>query len=461
VSSLAPPPEGALDTTAEDALTPHVPDLAHAPVSAGTVFQTWWPLAASWLLMGLELPSVSAAIARLPDPEHSLAAYGGVVFPIALIIESPIIMLLAASTALSRDLASYRLGRRFMLGLGLSFSTLHGIVAFSPLYDVLARRVIGVPEEIVEPARLGLRIMLPWTISIAFRRFHQGVLIRFGHSRAVSIGTAVRLTALVTVLGLGLALRRWPGIVVGATAVVAGVVCEAIYAGWRVRPVIAGPVRAARPVVPPLDAAQFLRFYLPLLITPLFTFLTMPLASGAMSRLPRVLDSLATWPALNGFVFVLRAVGFAFNEVVVSLWEHPGAPAALRRFAVGLAATTSSILLLLAVTPAGHAWFAHVSALSPPLAALGAFTLWIALPMPGLAALQSLHQGALVHAHRTRGITEAVVACLVVAALAMVALAKIFPGAPGLPIAMGGLVAGNAVQLWWLSARARSVRVAH
>ena len=29
------------------------------------IFQTWWPLAASWLLMGTELPAVSAVIARL------------------------------------------------------------------------------------------------------------------------------------------------------------------------------------------------------------------------------------------------------------------------------------------------------------------------------------------------------------------------------------------------------------
>jgi len=37
------------------------------------------------------LPLLSAVIARLPDPKVHLAAYGGVVFPLALIIEAPII----------------------------------------------------------------------------------------------------------------------------------------------------------------------------------------------------------------------------------------------------------------------------------------------------------------------------------------------------------------------------------
>ena len=35
----------------------------------GEVARTWLPLAASWLVMGLEMPVVSAIIARLADPE--------------------------------------------------------------------------------------------------------------------------------------------------------------------------------------------------------------------------------------------------------------------------------------------------------------------------------------------------------------------------------------------------------
>lgn len=442
---------------AGEAIAAAPPHAAAPRLGVRDVVHTWWPLAASWLLMGLELPAISAAMARLPDPERSLAAYGGVVFPLALIIESPIIMLLAASTALSRDAASYRVGRRVMWTLGLTFTALHGIVAFSPLFDLLARRVIAVPDSIVEPARLGLRIMLPWTVSIAFRRFHQGVLIRFGHPRAVSIGTLLRLAANVAVLSTALVFKRWPGIVAGTTAVVAGVVTEALYTAWRVRPVLRGPVAAAPHVTPPLDTAKFMTFYLPLLLTPLFTFLAMPLASGAMSRLPRALESLATWPVINGFVFALRSAGFAFNEVVVSLLDRPGGAAALRRFAGLLAAATSGALLLLAVTPLGHLWFARVSALAPSLAALGAAGLWLALPMPGLAVFQSLHQGALVHAHRTRGVTESVILSLAAAALVMLAGGALFPGAPGLWIALAGLTAGNVVQWAWLARRAHQI----
>ena len=75
----------------------------HTSLSYRRILNTWWPLAASWLLMGVELPALSAVMARLPNPEINLAAYGGIVFPLALIIESPVIMLMTASTALARS----------------------------------------------------------------------------------------------------------------------------------------------------------------------------------------------------------------------------------------------------------------------------------------------------------------------------------------------------------------------
>lgn len=53
--------------------------------------------------MSMELPAINTIVAHLTNPEINLAAYGGFVFPIALTKEAPIIMLMAASTALSRD----------------------------------------------------------------------------------------------------------------------------------------------------------------------------------------------------------------------------------------------------------------------------------------------------------------------------------------------------------------------
>jgi hypothetical protein len=418
------------------------------------VFRTWWPLATSWLLMGFELPVLSAVMARLPLPTISLAAYGGVVFPLALLIESPIIMLLSASTALSKDTASHRLVGRFMWTAGLGFTLLHVLVAFTPLYDVVVGGILGAPEPIREPARLGLMIMTPWTIAIAFRRYSQGLLIRFGRAKLVGMGSAVRLSTLALVLTAGAAYGRLPGIVVGTMAVVSSVVAEAIFAGLCARPVEKGLLPLAPAVDPPLTQKRFLAFYVPLMLTPLIAFLAMPLSSAAISRMPRALESLAVWPALTGLVFTLRSVGFALNEVVVSMLERPGAAPALRRFTGILAASTSGILLVLAVTPLGRAWFGHVAGLPPALVALATIGLLFSIPMPGLSAIQSLFQGTLVHEHRTRGVTESVAVLLLVTG-AVLAAGVWFGRVTGLYVGLIAFALGNGAQAGWLMARAR------
>jgi hypothetical protein len=403
--------------------------------------------------MGLELPLVSAVMARLRDPVTSLAAYGGVVFPLCLMIEAPIIMMLSASTALSRDRPSYLLLRRFALGAASGLTALHALVAFTPLFGFVVGGLMHAPAEIHEAARRGLQIMTPWTLSIAYRRLQQGVMIRFGRARAVGVGTAVRLGANAAVLALGSLVPELPGIVVGTLAVATGVVGEALYAGIAARPILRGALRQAPVAAVPLTVRAFLEFYLPLAATPVLTFFAMPLCSAAMGRMPRTIESLATWPVLNGFVFTLRSTGFALNEVVVALLDRPGAVPALRRFTVRLAGAVTSLLLVTAATPLDAVWFGRVSALPGPLAALAMAGLWIAAPMPALSAFQSLYQGAAVHSRRTRAVTESMVASLAVTAAVLgIGIAA---GATGLHAAIAAMTLGNAAQVIVLQARTR------
>ncbi len=424
------------------------------PLSLGQVAQRWWPLAASWLLMSAELPALSAIVARLPDPEIHLAAYGGVVMSLALIIESPILMLLAASTALSRDWASFVRLRRFMLALSGALTLLHGLVAFTPLYDLVVVGLMQPPPEVVEPARLGLMIMTPFTFGVAYRRFHQGVLIRFGHSRAIGLGTALRLTSTATVLAVGYLAGTLPGIVVATSAVIAGILAEAVYAHARTQPVLRYEVRPAPPVQPALSVRAMLAFYVPLAMTSTLYLIIRPLGSAAISRMPDPLNSLAVYAVVQGLIFMVQALGISLNEVVVAMLDTPGAASLLRRFSLILAASTTGLLLLMALTPLSSVWFEQISGLSPDLAALAHTGLWLALPLPAISALQSWFQGTIVHSRRTRGITEATVIYLVcMSAMLMAGVA--WGQAAGLYIALGASTLSVAAQLGWLWRRSR------
>ena len=422
-------------------------------VRLGEVFRSWAPLAASWLVMGLEMPIVSAVMARLANPEVNLAAYGGVTMPLALLIEAPIMMLLSASTALGRDLASYRFMYRFMMIAGFALTVVHGAFAFTPLFDWVVVPLLGPPEVVIEPARLGLQVTLLWTWAIAYRRFHQGLLIRYGRSYHVSIGTVVRLVVMTATV-VGAALAGAPGIMAAGLAITTGVIAEAIYAGLTTHPVITGPLAHETLVQPPLRWPAFRAFYVPLALTSLVSLLMQPLGSAAISRMPDALPSLAVWPVVGGLLFMLRSLGFAFNEVVVALLERPGAFPQLVRFAALLATAVTVATALLAFTPLSRLWFGVVSGLEPELMRLATVGFAFALAWPALDVLRNLFQGIIVHGRRTRSITESMVVFLVVSG-ALLVLGTGLQSYPALPYAMVSFVVGTAAQVAWLWWRSR------
>jgi hypothetical protein len=253
--------------------------------------------------------------------------------------------------------------------------------------------------------------MTPWTWSIAYRRTHQGVLIRFERGRPVVIGTCLRLLANGTVYLAGFLLLasgvELPGIAVGTASVACGVLSEAAFIGWCTRAVLRERGLPAAPSGPVLTRAGFLRFYVPLALTPLIALVTQPIGAAAMARMREPLDSLAAWPGVHGLLFLVRTGGFAYNEVVLSLLGSPGAARALRRFGLWLGALSSLLLLAVAATPLASLWFGDVSGLTPELTSIAAGATWFAVLWPFSQALQSWYQGSLVHLRRTRFVTEA------------------------------------------------------
>jgi hypothetical protein len=335
---------------------------------------------------------------------------------------------------------------------------LHLLVAFTPLYYFIVDRLIGAPEEIIEPARIGLMIMTPWTWSIAYRRFHQGVLIRFGHSRAISVGTLIRLTSDSIVLLIGYILGNIPGIVVATSAVSAGVISEAAYVGRVVKPVLKNELKPAQPVKEAVTLRSFMDFYIPLAMTSLLTMLIQPIGSAALSRMPRALESLAVWPVISGLIFLFRSLGMSYNEVVVALLDEPRSSSNLHKFTTWLAMISSGLLLLVAATPISSLWFEKVTALSPNLAALAKSAIWIAVPIPAFTVFQSWFQGVILNSRKTRGITEAVGFFLVINSLTL-AGGVLWSQMAGLHIALASLVISVTAQTFWLLFRSRPARI--
>lgn len=380
------------------------------PLTGRRVFAFWAPLAATWLMMAAEGPFVAAVIARLPEPTFNLAAYG-VAFALAMIVESPIIMIMSAATALVHDRKSFLDLRRFTYALNGAITVVGAVGLIPPLFRFVTDRLIGLPPEVAHLTHVAAAVLLPWPAAIGYRRLFHGVLIRHNLTRRVAYGTVVRLT---TMAATGLGLYVWghlPGVVVGAAALSAGVVAEAaasrVMAARTVARLLHGDL-AGSPDAPGLPMGTILRFYLPLALTSMLTLGVNPAVTFFLGHSRMALESLAVLPVVTSLAFLFRSAAFAFQEVGIALLGRDlTGYRPLARFAAVLAACSGGALVLVAWTPAAAYWFATVSGLSPDLVAFARWPLVLLAVMPALEVLLSLQRAILVTVRRTPLITWA------------------------------------------------------
>ncbi|MAG70907.1 MAG: hypothetical protein CL471_11550 [Acidobacteria bacterium] len=419
------------------------------PLTPRTILRFWAPLAGTWLMMAIEGPLIAAIIARLPDARENLAAYG-VAFAFGLILESPVVMLLSAATALATDRDSYLTLRRFGYGLCALLTVAICVVVLPPVFEAVAGRLLGLPEEVRSLAHGALVLLLPWPAAIGYRRFKQGLLIRHGLTGRVAYGTMLRLTAMAATAVVMGGLTSVPGAYVGTLALSVGVVVEALVVSRMARRAVRSleqlPVGSGRR----LTMGQAAAFYVPLAMTAMLTMGIQPMVTFFMGQSRMAVESLAVLPVINGLTFVFRCLGLSFQEVgIVLLGPRMEHVRPIRDFGLLLAMATSLGLALIAFGPLAAVWFGGISGLSVALTNFAIMPLRLMVPLPALSVVLSLERAVLVASRRTTSITWASIAEIVTIAGMLWIGIHVFDGV-GVMMAAVALVSGRVLSTLWL-----------
>ena len=418
------------------------------------IFWFWVPLFASWLLMSAEGPLISAAINRLPDEVIMLAAMG-IVTSLSVTIESPIINLLATSTALVRDHASYLLVRRFTVQWCLALTMVAVLVAYTPLFDLIIYQWLDVPAEIAEWVRPGMKIMIFWTAAIGWRRFLQGIMIRNKQTRFVAYGTGIRLLASGGTVIILAVWGQWPGVVIGSFSLMAGVIAEAIYATLSARPIIRANLspRADAPPAATNDTLTYrslLLFHLPLAATSVLLLMVQPLVTSSLSRLDQPTISLAAWPVVFQIMLMARAAAMALPEVVIALHQDASTFQPLRRFSLFLTSTTTLVMLLFVLSPLSTWYVFTVQDMTQEVGELALSSLAWFLLFPALAVLTSWLRGLLIQGRHTRFVNFGMGINLVITAVTLlIGVWARWPGLPTAALALNLASLGEVFYLFW------------
>jgi hypothetical protein len=381
-------------------------------LSLKKIFIFWYPLAATWLMMAVENPFLTAIIARLDQPKYNLAAFG-VAFSFALIIEAPIIMIMSASTKLVTDKDAFYKLRRFTYFLNFLITAVLLVGLVPPIFYYVAETLIGLPPEVSKLTHIASILLIPWPAAIGFRRFYHGILIRDNLTRRVAYTTVVRL---ITMSGSALALYLMgiPGAYVGAAALSMGVTLEAIAA----RIMVANSIRNLLEEKPhekqiertPLTYKSIFVFYYPLALMSMLSLGVHPIVTFFMGKSRMALDSLAVLPVVNALLFFFRSIGLSFTEVAIALLgEKNQHYIPLRNFAYILGLIALGILGIMAFTPLIKLWYTYVAGLTPALTDFSVLPTQLVVLLPVLTVWINVQRALLVNSKKTGPITWATI----------------------------------------------------
>jgi Na+-driven multidrug efflux pump len=170
-----------------------------------------------------------------------------------------------------------------------------------------------------------------------------------------------------------------------------------------------------------LTYGEINRFYYPLALTSLIGLGVQPLVTFFVGQSRMALESLAVLPVVTSFVFIFRALGLSYQEVIIALMgEKKEGFKPLLKFATALSVILIAVLALFAFTPLADFWFITVSGLSEPLAEVARLPLMIMFFFPALTVLISIQRGVLVAAKNTKPITVGTVTEFVTIVLALI-----------------------------------------
>ncbi|SDE03562.1 hypothetical protein [Desulfuromonas thiophila] len=301
----------------------------------------FFPLLLNVQLMSVSHAIINAALARLEDYILALAAFS-VAMVVHLLFASPSYQNHTITIAIVR-------GRRSLRGMVLCVcliatyvSLMLGLIAFTPLGDLLLRRILGVTPEIAAAARQALAPMCLLPFFTGFRGLFQGLVIRARLTHLVSLATGVRVGALLLLLHLG---RPWfAGAQLGAAALLGCIICETALMAWFAWRCGIGTSGAVEKT--PLE---ILRFALPVAFSSGLQQTIPVVISAIISRLPDAALALAAFGVIRALLFLLSGPMRNLQQAYLTLVETDADYRVLLRFffsvSLGMAALTLAIAL--------------------------------------------------------------------------------------------------------------------
>jgi len=411
------------------------------------IFKFWLPIAATWLMMAIEGPFLAAVIARLPDIEFNLGAFG-IAFSFGLLVEAPIMMLVSAAVALVRDRSAFLKLLRFTWILNGSVTLLMLVICIPGIFSYISIELMGLPGDLAFLAHRATILLIPWPAAIGFRRFYQGILIRSNRTRRVAWGTVVRLLSMSITTFLLVQFTELPGAWLGCIALSTGVTIEAIATWIMTRETI--NQLACIDSVNALTYKRIWSFYYPLALSSMMALGIRPVINFFVARCSNPIESLAVLPVVTSASFLFICYGLSFQEVALALMGNRFQQIKpVKKFAFTMIIVLSAGSFLVAFSFLGKFWFSGITDLTTELLEFTTVPYRLAVILPAMAVVLSLLRAILVNAGKNKPISWAtgIEVCSVITAMYIFSVSDVVSGITASFLA---LIVGRVVSIAYL-----------
>jgi hypothetical protein len=199
---------------------------------------------------------------------------------------------------------------------------------------------------------------------------------------------------------------------------------------------------------------DLVRFYLPLLVTSILSHTTRPIISTGIAAAAYARQSLATWPVILGFTWLITGPVWGLQQLTNFLAADRRAFARVARFSAVVSLVLALILAVVAFTPLYDLVFGQVYGLTAPLRDLGRFPLQCLTVYPLVAGAGSVLRGRLIRGGKTSSVRAGTL--VGVGTLLLI----LFVGVARLPfsgvfLAAAATLVGAIAEIVWLQWRGR------
>lgn len=312
------------------------------------------PLGLSASLTSITHMIINGTLSRGENAAFIIACYA-VALSLFGIVERPIIVFRQTSSALVRDIRSFKLVSIFMMyamGFIVSFSLL---LAYSPFGEWTYIHLFNADQNMIETITMTFQVLLLVIIFSGVRGLYQGIIINHLETQWLTIMVVIRLAIMFLAAYLFVAFD-FINSMTGAMIFLVGMIIECVISVWKGHGIL---YRYYQKKIEDynLEKSEISKFYLPLVFYFVIQTVMIPVIYVFLAKTDDIEMGIASFALANAITQMILSFFMYTHQLVLQLYDKNKQK--VIRFMVFASLLPTILLTLLCYTSVGE-WFMQV-----------------------------------------------------------------------------------------------------